>query len=250
MAHIDFAAHLEDVGNIAPAQFLGHVGNGAQIRGDVFAFRPVAPRGAEHEFAFLVAQAGGKPVDLGLRHQRQLFIRRKREKTAHARREIAHVLVGEGIVEREHGPRMAHLLETLGGFRAHALRGAVVADQFREAFFDFVVAQAQRIIFGVGDRRRVILVIAFVVRRDLLGQARQLAFGFRFAQLIRRTDLSPCSRASSLLRRILRLGFQDEATRRGPRFIGDGRARQHPRDLFDALLRRKLADAGGVLCPA
>ena len=81
---------------------------------------------------------------------------------------------------------MAHLLETLGGFRAHALRGAVVADQFGKAFFDFVVAQAQRVIFGVGDGRRVVLVIALVVRRDLLGEARQLALRFLLAQLVRR----------------------------------------------------------------
>jgi hypothetical protein len=186
MAHIDLATDLEDVGDVAPAKVLGHVGNGAQIRGHVLPFRPIAPRGPKHEFAVLVTQAGGQPVDLWLGHQGQLFIRGKREKTAHTCREIVDVFAGKGIVERKHGPGMAHLLETLGGFRAYAMRGAVVADEFRKAFLDFVVAQAQQIIIGVGNRRRVVLIIAFVVRRDFFGQTRQLAFGFRFAQLIRR----------------------------------------------------------------
>ena len=50
--------------------------------------------------------------------------------------------------------------------------------QFREALLDRLVADAKPVVFGVGDRRRVVLVVAPVVGGDLGLEARVL--GLRF----------------------------------------------------------------------
>ncbi len=66
VCHEDFAAHLEHIGRAVDGMW--DIRNGAQICGDVLAHLAVAPRGALNQGAVLIAQGGGQPVDLWLRH--------------------------------------------------------------------------------------------------------------------------------------------------------------------------------------
>jgi hypothetical protein len=55
LGHIDFAAHLANVGHVTAPKFLRHVLKRSDVGGDVFAHRAVATRGGGDEFAALVA---------------------------------------------------------------------------------------------------------------------------------------------------------------------------------------------------
>src|SRR5437868_1665906 len=78
---------------------------------------------------------------------------------------------------------MAHLLEALGRLGANPLRGTILADQLEEASIDFVVASAQGVVFGIRNRRRVLLVVALVVLPDFAGQPRELLLRLDIGQL-------------------------------------------------------------------
>ena len=74
MLHIDFAAHLDHVGPAVALQLLGHGRERADVGGDVLAGDAVAARRRQHQLAALVADRGGKPVDLGLGHDLDLVV--------------------------------------------------------------------------------------------------------------------------------------------------------------------------------
>ncbi len=158
----------------------GTVASVRDIGGDVLAGDAVAARGAQHEPAVLVAERGREPVDLGLGHHRdrRLFDPRhilgRAEEIADGAEEGAHLVLVEGVVERQHRRRMPHLGEAGGGRGADAARRAVGADEVGKALLDRVIAPAQRVILGVRDLGRVLLVIEPVVVRDRGGQPLQL----------------------------------------------------------------------------
>ncbi len=79
------------------------------------------------------------------------------------RDEIDDVLVGEGVVERQHRHRVADFLEAAGGRGADLQRQRFQRPQVGKARLDGVVARAQRVVFGVRYARPVLLVIAPVV---------------------------------------------------------------------------------------
>ncbi len=159
------------------------------IGGDVLAGDAVAARRRQNQLALLVAQRAGEPVDLGLGHDldgRRVDAReilRAAEEVAHAGEEGAHVLLVEGVVERQHRLRMRDLGEARGGRGADAPARAVDADEIGEALLERGVAPPQRVVFRVGNRRRVLLVISAVVLGDGLGQALELFPGLRRRQL-------------------------------------------------------------------
>src|SRR4029077_12060810 len=97
-------------------------------------------------------------------------------------KEIAHVGFLEGVVEGEHGQRMAHLGETASRWGTHALARAVRAPQLGEALFDFPVAVDQRVVIGVGNFGRVLLIVQAVVMRDFRGQSGEFRLGFCLAE--------------------------------------------------------------------
>ena len=66
--------------------------------------------------------------------------------------------------------------------RADALRQAVGVRELRKARLDRRVATAQLVVFGVGDGRRVFLIVAAVVRGDLFGQPRVLGLRLLFGE--------------------------------------------------------------------
>src|SRR5690348_4351786 len=80
--------------------------------------------------------------------------------------------------------RMPHFGETGGWRRADALRRAVGADKIGKTRFDRGIAPPQRVVVGVGNLRRVFLVIEPVVPRDFRGKALQLRLGTGCAELV------------------------------------------------------------------
>ena len=107
------------------------------------------------------------------------------EEAAHARHEIDHVLIAEGIVQRQHRHAMDHLGEFLAGLGADAVAGTVGAHEIREARLDGGIAPAQRVVFGVADGRRIVQIIAPVMGGDLAGQRCELPCRFGARKLLR-----------------------------------------------------------------
>ena len=85
--------------------------------------------------------------------------------------------VAEGVVERQHRHRVTHFGEAARRRRADLARQAVQGAEIRKFRLDRVVAPPQRVVFRVGHGRRVLLVVALVVRLDLHLQARVLPIG-------------------------------------------------------------------------
>ena len=173
--HVDLAPDLEDIGRARNP--VGDVLQRAQVGGDVLAGVAVAAGGADGEPAALVAQRDRQAVDLRLRHHLQRCARiapKFPEKTPHALDELDQIRLGEGVGERQHRPRVLHLGEAGGGRSADLARGRVVADERGKARLDRRIAQAQRVVLGIADDRRVLLMVGAVVRGDLGGERRQL----------------------------------------------------------------------------
>ena len=91
----------------------------------------------------------------------------------HPADKFAHLLVAERIVEAEHRPRMGDLGQRRGRRRAKPLRRRIRPNQMRILLLQLAVLADQRVIFGVRNLRRILVVIELVVMRDLLGQAHQ-----------------------------------------------------------------------------
>ena len=70
---------------------------------------------------------------------------------------------------------MPHFLEFARGRGTHFQRQRLKRAQIGKAVLDGVVARPQRIVFGVADRGRVVLVVALVVLRDVHRQPRMFA---------------------------------------------------------------------------
>ena len=86
----------------------------------------------------------------------------------------------EGVVERQHRHGVcATLAKAVGRRRADPLARAVRAHQLGEARLDGLVAPAQRVVVGVADLRRVLLVVEPSWCGDLLGQPLELGLGLR-----------------------------------------------------------------------
>ena len=168
VAHVDFAAHLEDLGR-RPLQLVGDLANRAHIGGDVLALVAITARRRLHQFAPHITEGAGEPVDLGFGGEGQRSLRQP-QKAPHAGDEFLDVFIGEDIAQGEHGHGMAHLGEFLGGRRAHS-RGEERAAQFRKGRLQRLEAPPQGVVIRIRDDRRVFLMIADVVGLDLVDEA-------------------------------------------------------------------------------
>ena len=179
--HVDFAAHLEQVGRFS-AQHLRHVGNVRDIRGDIFPHLPIAAGRRAHQPPLLITQRTRKAVDLVLGGEGQRGVFGQREEAPHAGHEFGNLLVCEGIVEAHHAHLVAHLRKRRGGhFVAHRAARRIGAHEMREFRLKLGIAAHQRIVFGVGDFGRVVGVVKPVVVRDRLGEPHQLVRGIGLA---------------------------------------------------------------------
>ena len=171
--HVDFAARFQDGGRFA-LQFVRNFGNRAHIGRHILALEPVAARRGLHEFAALVAQRAGEPVDLRLcgEGERRVFL--QAEEAAHARNEFVHFLVGKNVAERQHRHGVFRLRELLGRRGADLLGQRIRRMQFGKSRLQRLVPPPQRVVIGVGNRGRVVLVVAPVVFGDLGAEQRML----------------------------------------------------------------------------
>ena len=164
MAHVDFAARLENPGRaLQPLRDRLHH---ARVGGHVLALVAVAAGGRLGEFAILVAQTAGEAVDLGFRNDIERCPLAQAQKAPHPGAELLDLFVGEDIAERQHRHAVADLGEFLRRRRADLAIGGIGASKLRKRFFERGVAPAERVIFGVGNGRRVLPMIAPVVLGD------------------------------------------------------------------------------------
>ncbi|MGY3469457.1 hypothetical protein ACVW0I_006328 [Bradyrhizobium sp. LM6.11] len=110
LGHVDLAAHLANFGDVAALQPLGHVFERADVGGDVLAYRAVAASRRGDEFTALIAQRHREAVDLRLGGEIDLVVVELQEAHDPAD-EVAQILFCKGVVERQHGDGMPHLLE-------------------------------------------------------------------------------------------------------------------------------------------
>src|SRR5216684_1943786 len=182
LGHVDLAAYLADVRHVAAFQFFRHVLQRTDIGGDVFAFGAVAARRGGDEFAGFVTQRHRQPVDLRLGAEGDLVIVAQFQKTPDTADEIDDVLVRKGIVERQHRHRVPDLGEAAGRSCTDFLRGRFTRNELGKPGLDGVDALAQRVVGGVRDGRRVLLIIALVVALDFERQPFQLDLGLRLGE--------------------------------------------------------------------
>ena len=183
LGHVDLAAHLADLRHVAAFQLVRHVLEGADIGGDVFALRTIAAGRGGNKLTALVAQRHRQSVDLRLGGKIDLVVVTELEKTTDAAGEFEHVLLGERVVERQHRQRVADLLEASRRRGTDFLRRRFRGDEFRKAGFDGIEALAQRVIFGIGNPRRVFLIIELVVVLDFQRQPLVLDLGLRLGEV-------------------------------------------------------------------
>ena len=111
MAHVDLAARLENPWRaFEPVRDRLHR---AHVGGHVLALVAVAARRRPHEFAVLVAQIAGEPVDLRLGDEGKRRAVAQTQKAPHPGAELLHFLIGEDVAERQHRDRVANLGEFL-----------------------------------------------------------------------------------------------------------------------------------------
>ncbi|MHC2628555.1 hypothetical protein ACVME5_001209 [Bradyrhizobium liaoningense] len=182
LGHVDLAAHLADVRDVAALQLLRHVFEGADVGGDVLADRAVAARCGSDELAALVTQRHREAIDLRLGGEIDLIVVELQE-SHDAADEVAHILFGKGVVERQHGNGMPDFLEAARRRRADLLGGRVRGDELGKARLDRVEALTQRVVLGVGDGGRVLLIVALVVPLDLEREPHVLDLGLRLGEV-------------------------------------------------------------------
>ena len=150
--------------------------DGAQVGRDVLAGRAVAAGRALDEAAALVAQADGEAVDLELRDVAEvrggLGCRRQAEAPPDPRVERPQLLVAERVRERQHRPAVADLVERPGRRAADPLGRRVGRREVGERGLERDQLAEERVVVGVGQLRRVLLVVEAVGALDRLGELR------------------------------------------------------------------------------
>jgi len=167
MAHVDLAAHLEDLGRAG--EHFRDVGDGGGIGGDILAGLAIAARRGLHQPALLVAQRERQPVDLRLGGEGQGRIGAEVQIAADARHEFRHLRFGKGVLEAEHPDRVLDPGEALGRRRADLLR-RTAGGEGGKARLDLGQPALHRVIFGVGDLWRVFGMVGAIRAPDRLGQ--------------------------------------------------------------------------------
>jgi hypothetical protein len=169
--HQHLAAHLEATrhGALEPQRDRA---DGAQVGRDVLADRAVAARGALDEAAVLVAQADREAVELqlGAVAQRGEIEAGIVGGLAHTAVEGAHLLVLEGIEQREHRQRVPDLPECADRRATDPTGRGVGRIERRERGLERLQLAEQAVVLGVGHRRRVEHVVGVIVALELGAQ--------------------------------------------------------------------------------
>jgi hypothetical protein len=143
VGHIDLAADLEDAAVARTGEPGGHVIEGAQVGGHVFALHAITARCALHEAAVLVSQRHRQPVDLGLGGKHHFSFWIEPQEAADLLDEAFDVVAPKGVVERQHRHLVAHLGELFRRRRADPPGRRIGPHEFGKARLDGPVALAQ-----------------------------------------------------------------------------------------------------------
>ena len=153
------------------------------IGGHILTNLPVAPRRRADQLALFVAQRAGEAVDLVLGGEGDRRIGIQIEEAPHPRDPLAHLFAVEGVVEAHHPHRVRHLGQRrCGDLVAHALRGRIGPHQIGKGRLKRLVPAHQRVIFLVGNLRRVFRMIQAVVFADGPREPHQLVGGLGFGE--------------------------------------------------------------------
>jgi hypothetical protein len=169
LVHIHLAAHLEHRRRFV-RQVVRNVADRPRVRGDDFADRPVAAGQREDKPPVFVAQRAGQSVDLGLRGQRHRLGVVEPQEATDPREEFDHFVIGKGVFEAHHRPRVRDLGEMLGRCRTDLPARRIGADQVREGGLDRHILANQRVIIRIRNLRRILGVVQPVMPRDLIGK--------------------------------------------------------------------------------
>ena len=178
VAHVDLAAHFQQLRQIITPQLERDRADGAQVGGDTFAGAAIAARHALHQHAILVDERHGQAIELGLAAEAQLVTRilgvsqlQRFRRTLH---EGAQLIVIEGVVERQHRHRMLHFFKPAGRRGSDTLGGRFRGDQLGIFGFQRLEATQARVVVGIGQRRIIQHVIAVAGLEQLAMQLRDL----------------------------------------------------------------------------
>src|SRR5690606_27033172 len=184
VGHVDLAADFYDLRPAGALQLVRNVGNRLQVGRDVLAHGAVAARGALNEHAILVAKRRRQAVDLGLGGEGKFQSLVALEEAAAALDEIDDVLIGIGLRKTEHRRGVPHLCKAFGRGRPDGAGWAVRADQVGKGSLDLGIAPTERVIFSIGDLRRILLMVGDVGCGDLARQPLQFGGGLFGCQLV------------------------------------------------------------------
>ena len=141
---------------------------------------------AVDELAVLVAQRHRQPVDLRLGGEGERLVRLELEEAADAARRNR---VTSSSLNALSSDSIGTACRTLAK-RARSAPTPTFSDRLSSVrrsgkrCLDLAVALAQRVVFGVRDGRRVLLVIALVVLGDFRIQPRVLGLGLLFGEIV------------------------------------------------------------------
>jgi hypothetical protein len=150
---VDLAPHLEQRGPALPGEPERHIGDGAEVGGDLLAHDAVAARRAHGEHAVAVREADRRAVDLDLhRVAGATDIRRDARVAVLPRLQL---FIAEGVGEGEHRRDVAVLGELRGGLGADPQGGRVARPQVGVGGLEGLKLVEQAVVLGVGHLRRV-----------------------------------------------------------------------------------------------
>ena len=172
--HEDLAAHLQQPRRTR-RQRQREPANGARIRRDVIARRPVAARGRVLQRAVFITHGNRHAVHLRLDDGRDPLLAREPH---HALIKLRHFPLRVSVVQTHHPHRVRDLGEALDGRAAHALRRGIRRGQRRPLRFEVRQFAMPRIVLAVRNHRRRVLIIETVVVFQFSGERGQARLCF------------------------------------------------------------------------
>ncbi len=171
------------VGHVLALQPMRDVRDGAHIGGDVLARKAVAARQRLDEPAVLVAQRDGQAVDLGLRRDGQRRFRAASPRKRRTRATNSPTSASSKMLPSESiGTRCRTEENFCAGGAPTLAPGPPGAARLGNASSRASSCRLQRVVFGVRNRRGVVLVIGDVVPREFRREAGMILAGFGFGR--------------------------------------------------------------------
>ena len=170
MAHINFAAHLANGGQMRACKLVRNFANGSDIGGDILTLKAIAARGGRDKLAVFIAKGAGQAINFRLGGEGEFRCRIQAQKPPDPRDKFRNIFIAEDIGEREHRHDMFDLAKFGGGGRAHAQRGGIGGAQFGKFSLQRLITAAQGVIVRICYGRGVVLIIALVMRGDVSPQ--------------------------------------------------------------------------------